>query len=111
MDDPRHPLDQSTYQVRLEWGAVGLARLAPADIVVIVDVLRFCIEVISAVEAGETYPLDAAAQRRLDQRRGGRRRSRGSGAVVLLGALRNAAAVARTVAAEQMRRGAGRASR
>lgn len=32
-------LDQSGYQVRLEWGVEGLARLAPADVVVLVDVL------------------------------------------------------------------------
>ncbi len=32
------PFDQSRYQVRLEWGAAGLARLAPSDIVVVVDV-------------------------------------------------------------------------
>ncbi|MDF2508354.1 MAG: phosphosulfolactate phosphohydrolase, partial [Microbacterium sp.] len=25
------PFDQSTYQVRLDWGVAGLARLAPAD--------------------------------------------------------------------------------
>ena len=105
MDDPRHPLDQSTYQVRFEWGAAGLARLAPADVVVIVDVLRFCTEVIGAVEAGETYPLDAAAQAVSIAGAAVADAAEGSGAVVLLGALRNATAVARTVAAEQMRRG------
>lgn len=31
--------DQSTYQIRFEWGAAGLARLAPAHITVIVDAL------------------------------------------------------------------------
>ena len=34
-----HPYDQSTYQIRLEWGVDGLGRLAPADIVVLVEVL------------------------------------------------------------------------
>ena len=40
--------DQSTYQVRLEWGIEGLARLAPADVIVVVDVLRFSTTVIRA---------------------------------------------------------------
>jgi 2-phosphosulfolactate phosphatase len=31
--------DQSSYQIRLDWGAAGLARLAPAHITVIVDAL------------------------------------------------------------------------
>lgn len=30
---------QSTYQVRLGWGSDGLARLAPADLVVVVDAI------------------------------------------------------------------------
>ncbi|PZO55635.1 MAG: phosphosulfolactate phosphohydrolase, partial [Leifsonia xyli] len=43
------PFDQSTYQVRLDWGGAGLARLAAADVVVVVDVLRFSSIVIDAV--------------------------------------------------------------
>ncbi len=39
MPAPASPLDQSTYQVRFEWGADGLRRLAAADVVVFVDVL------------------------------------------------------------------------
>ena len=35
----QHPFDQSRYQVRLEWGVDGLARLAPSDVVIVVDVL------------------------------------------------------------------------
>ena len=59
---PDRPFDQSTYQVRLEWGVDGLARLAPADIVVVVDVLRFSTTVIESVERGADFPLDAAAR-------------------------------------------------
>lgn len=53
--------DQSTYQVRAEWGVAGLRRLAPADIVVVVDALRFTSTVTSRVAAGESVPLDSAA--------------------------------------------------
>jgi 2-phosphosulfolactate phosphatase len=45
------PFDQSGFRVRFDWGAMGLARLAPsADVVVIVDVLRFttCVDVVLA---------------------------------------------------------------
>jgi 2-phosphosulfolactate phosphatase len=45
---PLDPFDQSGFRVRFDWGAMGLARLAPsADVVVIVDVLRFttCVDV------------------------------------------------------------------
>ncbi len=73
------PADQARYQVRFEWGASGLARLAPAEVVVVVDVL--------GSEGGD----DVAAA--------------GDGEVVLRGSLRDAAAVARRVLAEQTRRG------
>lgn len=53
--------DQSRYQVRFEWGVAGLARLAPADVTVVVDVLRFSTTVAVRVAAGEQVPLDAAA--------------------------------------------------
>ena len=61
----------------------GLRRLAPADVVVIVDVL-------STAPSGEADPLATAA--------------RASGALVLKGDLRNASAVAEHVRAEQVRR-------
>ena len=52
------PFDQQTYQVRLEWGVEGLARLAPADVIVVVDVLRFSTTVVDAVTAGGPFALD-----------------------------------------------------
>lgn len=102
-----HPFDQSAYQVRFEWGVAGLHRLAPADVVVVVDVLRFSSTVVDAVASGHAVPLadtvtwsrngaavaDAAAAAA----------SVGEGAV-LIGSLRNASAVARTVLEIQNRR-------
>lgn len=41
------PFDQSRYQIRFEWGAEGLARVSPVDVVIVVDAL-------------ETSPEDAA---------------------------------------------------
>lgn len=101
----QNPFDQSTYQVRFEWGVEGLARLAPADVVVVVDVLRFSTTVTDAVARGERVALDASAHAM--SLNGARvAEAAASGAVVLLGGLRNAAAVADAVLAEQQRRGA-----
>jgi 2-phosphosulfolactate phosphatase len=100
------PFDQSTYQVRLEWGVAGLARLAPADIVVVVDVLRFSTTVIEAVDRGEDYPLDAAAHAVSPGGAPVAQAAARTGALVLLGGLRNASAAAAAVLAEQQRRGA-----
>ena len=99
------PLDQSRYQVRFEWGATGLERLAPADVVVVVDVLSFSTAVADLVATRARVPLD---DRALAASRNGApiaRRAAESGAVVLLGCLRNATAVADAVMAEQQRRG------
>jgi len=97
------PFDQSYYQVRLDWGLEGLARLAPADIVVVVDVLRFSSTLADVVAADGTVVLEdalawssngaAVASAAAD-----------TGAVVLLGGIRNAAATARAVMALQERR-------
>lgn len=97
------PFDQSAYQVRIEWGVDGLDRLAPSDVVVVVDVLRFSSTVVQAVERGEDVPLDAAAHAVSIN---GAAVAAAATGLVLLGGLRNAAAVARAILAEQERRGA-----
>lgn len=99
------PFDQSRYQVRFDWGLAGLGRLEPADIAIVVDVLRFSTAVTHAVARdgsctvaglgapwGDGAPLAEAAH--------------AAGALVLIGCLRNAGAVADAVLAEQQRRGA-----
>lgn len=105
------PFDQSRYQVRFEWGVAGLDRLAPADVVVVVDVLRFSSSAVSRIDAGEEVPLDAAAHAvSLNGAAVARAAAAGDPApLVLLGSLRNAAAVAGAALAEQHRR-SGRTS-
>jgi len=100
------PFDQSTYQVRLEWGVDGLARLAPAEIVVVVDVLRFSTTVIDAVQRRAHSPLDAAAHAVSINGAAVAAAAADAGALVLLGALTNASAVAAAALAEQERRAA-----
>ncbi|WP_431074165.1 2-phosphosulfolactate phosphatase [Microbacterium phyllosphaerae] len=96
------PFDQSTYQVRLEWGVEGLDRLASADVVVVVDVLRFSSTVADAVASGSSVSLDDAVGW---SRNGAAVAARaGESSVVLVGSLRNASAVARAVATVQERR-------
>ncbi len=95
------PFDQSTYQVRFDWGVDGLSRLAPADVVVVVDVLRFSSTVADAVAAGTTVALADAVEW---SRNGAAAAVAAGGTPVLLGGLRNASAVARAVAALQERR-------
>lgn len=94
------PFDQSTYQVRLEWGVEGLDRLAPADVVVVVDVLRFSSTVADAVASGSAVSLDDA---RGWSRNGAAVAARVGEAAVLVGSLRNASAVARAIATLQDR--------
>lgn len=100
------PFDQSTYQVRFDWGIAGLARLAPADVVIVVDVLRFSSTVTDAVASGLPVALDDA----LGWSRNGAAvadaaaHEHDSGPVVLIGSVRNASAVARAVLAIQDRR-------
>ncbi|SFR94148.1 2-phosphosulpholactate phosphatase [Microbacterium sp. cf046] len=106
---PGSPFDQSMYQVRLEWGVDGLERLAASDIVVVVDVLRYSTNVIRRLEQGEDHPLDAAAHAASINGAAVAEAAASSGALVLVGALRNASAVAVAASAEQERRG-GRTS-
>lgn len=95
------PFDQSTYQVRVDWGVDGLARLAPSDVIVVVDVLRFSSTVADAVASGASVRLADA----VSWSRNGAAVAAAAGATpVLLGSLRNASAVARAVATIQERR-------
>ncbi|MCT1476664.1 2-phosphosulfolactate phosphatase [Microbacterium sp. p3-SID336] len=96
------PFDQSPYQVRLDWGVAGLERLAPADVVVVVDVLRFSSTVTDAVAGGTAVPLaDALAWSRNGAAVAA---AAPADATVLLGSIRNAGAVARAVQTVQERR-------
>lgn len=97
--------DQSRYQVRFEWGVTGLERLAPSDVVVVVDVLRFSTTVADRVAAGESVALDADAHAVSLNGAVVAARASALGATVLLGSLRNARAAAEAVLAEQVRRG------
>lgn len=72
---------QSTYQVRLGWGAAALARLAEADIVVVVDAIGS-----SDALAAQAVGLTARP-------------------AVFAGSLRNATATANAVFREQLDRG------
>lgn len=94
------PFDQSTYQVRLDWGVDGLDRLASADVVVVVDVLRFSSTVADTVASGSTVSLDDAREW---SRNGASVAARAGDAIVLIGGLRNASAVARAIAVLQER--------
>ncbi|MET0672120.1 MAG: 2-phosphosulfolactate phosphatase [Microbacterium pygmaeum] len=105
MPGQQHPFSQSDYQVRLDWGLDGLVRITPADVVVIVDVLRFSTTVTVALESGADFPLDAAAHEISINGAPLAEAAGRSGALVLLGGLRNAGAVGAAIYAEQARRG------
>lgn len=99
------PFDQSTYQVRLDWGTAGLARLVPADIVVVVDVLRFSSTVTDAVAAGREVVLAEAVEwSRNGAAVAAAAASAGIDATVFVGGIRNASAIARAVQTVQERR-------
>ncbi len=101
------PFDQRSYQVRLDWGVDGLARLAPADVVVVVDVLRFSTTVTRRLEhSADAVSLDADADAMSTNGAPLARAAEASGAVVLLGGVRNATSVARACLAIQHERAA-----
>lgn len=95
---------QSPYQVRFEWGAAGLARLEAADVTIVVDVLRFSTTTTTAL-AADPAPVCAEETSSINGAPLARAAARG-GAVVLLGGIVNAGAVADAVLAEQSERGA-----
>jgi 2-phosphosulfolactate phosphatase len=99
------PFDQSTYQVRLDWGLAGLERLADADVVVVVDVLHFSSRLADAVADGAEIDLAEAASWSVDAVAPALAvTAAAGGASVLVGGIRNASAVARTVQAVQEQR-------
>ena len=101
---PESPFDQQRYQVRHDWGVEGLRRVAPADVVVVVDVLRFSTTVTDAVARGETPPLDPSAHAVSLNGAAVAAAAAETGATVLLGCLRDARAVADAVLDVQRRR-------
>ncbi|GAA3906386.1 2-phosphosulfolactate phosphatase [Microbacterium invictum] len=100
------PFDQARYQIRFEWGSAGLDRLDPADVTVVVDVLRFSSTVATRLAAGDTVALDESAHAVSLNGAAVAAHAAQSGTVVLLGGLTNATAVAAGILDEQRRRGA-----
>ncbi|ODT43150.1 MAG: phosphosulfolactate phosphohydrolase [Microbacterium sp. 71-36] len=92
-------LSQANYQVRLEWGEAGLARLAAAHVVVVVQTLGLTARVLAAAENGETEPAETEAADRLALA------AERAGAHVVVAGIRNAAAVAAHVLDVQRSRG------
>lgn len=91
-------LAQANYQVRLDWGMPGLERLAPAHVVVVVQTLGLSARAIGAAEQGganEAVAADTDAADRVALAAAER------GAHVVVGGIRNAAAVAAHVLAVQ----------
>jgi len=99
------PFDQSTYQVRLDWGLAGLERLAETDVVVIVDVLHFSSRVADAVAEGAAVDLAEAGAWSSDSVAPAIAvTAAASGSTVLVGGIRNASAVARAIQTIQEQR-------
>ena len=97
--------DQSNYQVRFDWGIDGLARLEPADVIVVVDVLRFSTAATRAIEAGREIVLRPELSRNGAPIAHAAREHAARGATVLIGCLRNRGAIADAIVAEQHARG------
>jgi len=100
MPNDHAPHAQANYQVRLEWGGAGLDRLAPADVVVLVQTLGLSADALAAAEAGAVLPLDGLPTAALAGRASG-----GAGHV-LIGGIRNARAVADRILRIQTERAA-----
>lgn len=92
---------QSDYQVRLEWGEAGLARLAPADVVVVVQTLGLSAHALSVCEHDAALDLSTDA----DPAASLARAAEAGGAHVVFAGLRNAAAVAAHIMRVQHDRG------
>lgn len=97
------PCDQSAYQVRVEWGPEGLARLAPADVIVVVDVLRFSSSLVDVLPE-RAVSLDDAQEWSLNGAAVAAAASADPDATVLVGSLRNATAVAEAILRVQEQR-------
>ncbi len=100
MQNASSPHAQADYQVRLDWGRDGYARLAPADVVVVVDVLGLTADALSAAATGRSAALPSTGAGIVAKA------AADAGALVLLGGIRNAAAVAAHVLDVQRARGA-----
>jgi len=85
------PHAQANYQVRLDWGLEGLRRLAPADVVVVVQTLGATADALAAIEAGRVLAVDDLAAGGLF------RAAAEAGSHVVVGGIRNAGAVAEHV--------------
>ncbi|WZH37603.1 MAG: 2-phosphosulfolactate phosphatase [Microbacterium enclense] len=94
------PHAQATYQVRLDWGLDGLRRLAPADVVVIVQTLGLSSDALAAIETGETLAVEGLSAESLV------RAAAEGGTHVVVGGIRNAAAVAEHILGVQRARAA-----
>ncbi|MEV9012113.1 hypothetical protein AB0092_29545, partial [Klebsiella pneumoniae] len=92
-------LAQANYQVRLEWGEGGLARLAPAHVVIVVQTLGLTARALAATESGEALAVEDDAADRLALS------AAETGAHVVVAGIRNAAAVAAHVLDVQRSRG------
>ncbi|KZE42335.1 2-phosphosulfolactate phosphatase [Microbacterium sp. T32] len=99
MPNTPEALAQANYQVRLEWGEGGLARLAPAHVVIVVQTLGLTARALAATESGEALPVEDDAADRLALA------GAATGAHVVVAGIRNAAAVAAHVLDVQRSRG------
>lgn len=99
-------LAQAGYQVRFDWGPDGFARLASSDVVVVVDVLSHSTATIATVAAGQTVTFDASEPHRSAAGRiAAAAVAENADAIVLVGALSNASAVAQAILDIQVERG------